>query len=289
VLAARRGSSQLFWVPAPSLRTAKQVAQALASSGLQPGYYTATGDVLLILTGVVALLGIARAARRLRGPRADWRPLLIVAWLVVPLIVELIVSAAGHSIFQARYALVSLPAVALLLAWTLVRTPRLPRAAAALLTGGLIALRALALAPSYGVSTEQWRAAAAFVAAHARHGDCIAFYPLDTRMPFAYYGAHARHLPQPILPTLPWPRVHAYLEQYRTLSPRQLDAFRPACSRAWLVSSHEGRPGAPPTSAANFRQLEALRAALAARYGTPATRIFGHASPITVQLFTAAE
>ena len=51
VLALRRGSGQLFWVPRPSLTAAKQVAQSLTSSGLEPNFHaTSTTTALLVLT-----------------------------------------------------------------------------------------------------------------------------------------------------------------------------------------------------------------------------------------------
>jgi len=297
VLAAARGASQLFWVPSPSLRIAQQVLQALTSSGLQPGYYTAAGDALLILT-CATLLAAAFAAiaglwrRRVgagwaAGGRVRERPAAIaVSWLVVPVLAALVVSAAGHSIFQARYVIVSLPAVALLLAGIL-RDRRLPRAAAGALLVALLALRVLALAPSYGVSSEQWQAATAYVAGHTRPGDCIAFYPLDARMPFAYYAASQPRLPTPVLPALRWGRVRSFVEEYRTLSPRQLAALPARCSRVWLVSSHRGRLGGPPVSGVNFDRLRALRDALAVRYPTQTARKLGSASPIWIELFTA--
>lgn len=288
VLAAERGSSQLFWVPAPSLRTAKQVLQALTSSGLQPGYYTASGDALLVITGLLALAGLAETVRALRVRAPDaWAAAVVAAWLVVPILAALAVSAAGHSIFQARYVLVSLPAMALLLAWTL-RAAWIPRTAALALLAAIVVLRALALAPSYGVSTEQWRGATSYVVAHARGGDCMAFYPLDARMPFEYYGGAGHRLPRSVLPAVPWGTVRSYVEEYESLSPSRLAALPTTCSRVWLVWSHEGNLGGPSISVANFTRLRELRGALAVRYPGSSMRKFGRASPITIQLFRAA-
>jgi len=288
ILAAERGSGQLFWVPAPSLRTAKQILQALTSSGLQPGYYTATGDALLILTLGVLLTGSVLVLARVRSRAPGSHPLvLVLAWLTVPVLLALLISLAGHSIFQARYALVSLPAVGILIAWTLRAAP-VPTGTGVAVLAVLLTLRALALAPSYGASTEQWRAATAFVSAQARSGDCVAFYPLDTRMPFEYYGGASGRLPDPVLPTLPWGRVRPYVEEYRTLSRGQLAVLPARCARVWLVWSHEGQAGGPPVSAANFRRLLSLRRGLALRFPRTALHVFGHASPIHVELFKGA-
>jgi mannosyltransferase len=286
VLGAERGSSQLFWVPAPSLRTAKQVLQALTSSGLQPGYYTATGDVLLIATLVALALAAWLIVAAARDPGARSLAVLVVAWAVLPTLLALLLSLGGHSIFQARYVLVSLPAVALLLAWTL--DSRLPRG---LVLGCLLALaglRAAQLAPSYGVSTEEWRPATTYVAERAHAGDCLAFYPLDARMPFEYYAGHSGKLPPSILPALRWGRVRPFVEEYAALPRAQVASLGARCSRVWLVSSHQGKLGGPPVSAANFRRLLVLRSEVRRAYGRGKLRTLGHASPISVELFTGA-
>ena len=280
VLAAQRGSGQLFWVPAPSWRTAKQLAEALASSGLQPGYYVSTGDALLILTGVLAFIGAARLWRAKGGP-------LVLAWLGVPVLLVFVASEVSHSIFQARYVLVALPALALLLAWTLTRAGA-PRWLAVATLAAVVTLRALALAPSYGVSSEFWREATRYVESSAQPGDCLAFYPLDTRMPFEYYGGQSHRLPRPVLPPLRFGVVRSYVEQYRALTGRALAGLTPTCQRVWLVWSHGGRLGGPPVPAANFRRLQVFRRALELRYPGRSTRTFGRASPISIELFRGA-
>ena len=289
VLAGERGSGQLFWVPAPSLTTAKQIVQALASTGLQPNFYTGTGNVLLGLTAVVLVLGAVRIGLLLRRrERAAIGPVLVVAWLVLPFVLALLESALGQSIFQARYLLVSLPAVSLMLAWTALGRGASPALGVAVVAV-LIALRALQLAPAYGVSPENWRAATSYVVSRARPGDCFAFYPLDNRMPFQYYlAAHSpatvAAAPRSILPAVPWTQVRAYVEDYASLSPAQLSGLRSRCARVWLLSSHEGAVGGPSVSRANYARLQALLAALARSYPRTAQRSFGTARTITLTL-----
>jgi mannosyltransferase len=255
VLALERGSGQLFWIPRPSLKTEGQVIQTLASAGFEPNFrptWAATG----LAVATVALVLVA-AVRIVRGP--SWRPLLVLSWLVVPVALMWIWSLVGHPLFTPRNALVSLPAVALLLGWLLGRT-RIGWAAVAI----LIVLRAAALAPSYGTSPENWRAATAYVLGAERPGDCLAFYPLDANMPFAYYAG------QPVKP---------YVERYQT--PR----LPSGCSRVWLVASHQGQPDGPAASRAHYATYAALRDELTRRYARSTTRSFGYASVIWVQLF----
>ena len=256
VLALERGSGQLFWIPRPSLKTEGQVIQALASAGFEPNFrptWAATG--LTILT--VALLLVA-AVRIVRRP--GWGPLLALSWLVVPVGLMWLWSLVGQSLFTPRNALVSLPAAALLLGWLLGRS-RLGWAAVAI----LIALRVVALAPSYGTSPEDWRAATAYVLHSERPGDCVAFYPLDGKMPFAYYAG------QPVKP---------YVERYET--PR----LPSGCARVWLVASHQGQPTGPAVSRGHYATYVALRRTLSRSYGRSTTRSFGYASRIWVQLFS---
>jgi mannosyltransferase len=258
VLALQRGAGQLFWIPRPSLKTEGQVIQALTSAGFEPNFrptWAATG--LAIFT--VALIVVA-AVLVVRRPR--WGAVLALSWLVVPVALMWLWSLIGQSLFTPRNALVSLPAVALLLGWLLGRS-RLGWAAVVILIG----LRVAALVPSYGVSPEDWRAATAYVLAAERPGDCVAFYPLDGKMPFAYYAG------QPVRP---------YVERYEPPRPSS------RCARVWLVASHQGQPDGPAASRAHYAQYAALQDGLARRYARSTTRSFGYASVIWVQLFTDA-
>jgi mannosyltransferase len=290
VLALNRGSGQLFWVPAPSFETAKQVVQSLASTGLQPNFYTATGNPLLALTGIALVLAVGRTWSIVRGRggwAAAWVPVLVLSWLVVPFVLALLESVAGQSIFQPRYLLVSLPAVALLLAWALLDR-RVPVLIGLATLGVLIALRAAQIVPTYGVSPENWRAATAHVLSRTRAGDCVAFYPLDNRMPFQYYLGGAARAPSPILPAVPLTQARAYVEDYATLPTAQLSALRPRCTRVWLLTSHEGTIGGPPISRQNYTRLNALLAALRHEYPATSKESFGTAKTVTLTLFTGA-
>jgi len=261
VLALERGSGQLFWIPRPSLRTEGQVLQALSSAGFEPNFRpTFVSTALAIVT--VGLL-LAAAVRVLRALR--FGPLLVLCWLAVPVVLMWLWSLVGQPIFTPRNLLVSLPAVALLAGWVIMSMPgRLAWPALAL----LLAARAVALVPSYGVSPENWRSAAAYVAGAQRPGDCLAFYPLDARMPFAYYTG------QPVTP---------YVERYDT------PALPAGCSRVWLVASHEGQPDGPPVSREHYGRFVALRSELTREYGPPRTRSFGYASVIWVEVFGPRE
>ena len=150
---------------------------------------------------------------------------------------------------------------------------------------GLLALRALQLAPSYAVSPENWRGATQYVVALTRPGDCVGFYPSDGRNAFRYYLHPGARVPRPVLPAAPFSSTRAYIEDYATFLPPQLHPLPQVCPRLWLVSSHEGQPGGTAGSRVNYARYLALRASLAADYPSRDVRSFGYAAPVTVQLF----
>jgi mannosyltransferase len=277
VLASRRGPGQLFWVPPPNLRGLGQMARWLTSAGMPPNFHpTATTIPLLVLT-LAALACVAVAAVRARS----WPVLLMLSWLLVPVLLSVAESLAGQPILLYRNSLVSLPAVAVLLAWGLMR-PGVPRWLGWSSLGVLLVLRALQLAPSYGVSPENWKAAARYVDARAQAGDCIAFYPADGRMAFSYYAATSPL--NPVLPAAPWSATRPFVEQYTAPSAARLTAIESSCPRLWLVASHYGSVRGPAASRRNYARYVQLREALRRSYGRGVSTTFGWASPVRVQL-----
>jgi len=256
VIAITRGGGQLFWIARPSLASEKQVVLALTSAGFEPNFRpTVVAAVLAVVT--VAL--IVFAAVRLARGSASWGVRLALAWLLVPLVLMWLESLVGQPIFTARNLLVSLPAAALVVGWVLAQSRF---AWPALIV--LVALRAVALVPSYGTSPENWRAATAYVVSAKRPGDCVVFYPQDARMPFAYYTR------QPVKP---------YVERY------QVPPVSSGCARVWLIASHQGLPTGTSASRAHYARYVTLRNELAQRYRHRVTRSFGYASVIWVELF----
>jgi mannosyltransferase len=285
VLAGDRGSGQLFWVPPPSGRVLRQILESLTSAGLQPAYYTSTTRALMVLTLVVLTVGGIAVIRLGMTGKSVHPAGFVVAWLIGPVVVAAIVSAAGQSIFQPRYLLVCLPAVSLLLAWTLL-APRWPRALVLVTAVALITLRVLQLAPAYGVSSENWRGLTGYVLGHQRARDCIAFYPLDNRQAFRYYLGPARAAPRPLLPAIPWRAVRPLVEDYASLSPRAVARLPARCGRVWVVASHEGRAGGPPASQANYRRFAALTSGLRRRYPALWRADFGAQGVVTLARYS---
>jgi mannosyltransferase len=288
VLAVRRGSGQLFWVPRPTHKIELQVLEALTSAGLQPSFHRTSTTIVLLIVTVLALIAIAIWALRSlwRGARG-WGLGVALAWFGVPVAITFAYSLIAQPLFQPRNVLMSVPPVALLLAAGITH-PRVPRLAAAAALTAFVALRALQLIPSYGVSPEPWQQAVAYVHARARPGDCIAFYPLDARMAFQYYvGTDAgvdRRIPRSILPIVRWGSVKPYVERYETLMPAQIGRRGAGCRRLWFVSSHEGQTDGPAHSLANRARFIALRARLEREFGHARVVQLGYAAAIHIQL-----
>jgi mannosyltransferase len=296
LLATSRGSSQLFWLPRPTRKVETQVLQLLTSSGLQPNFHRTPITTLLLIVTVAALLAIAAAVwRRVRrGEGEQWAAIMLLSWVAVPVVLAWLASYVTQPIFLPRNVLTSVPAVALLLAVGL-SDRRLPRMAAVTAFVVLVGLRSWAVAASYGVSPEPWQQTTAYVLHHAQPGDCMAFYPEDARMAFAYYvGARGAAAPRSILPMARWGVVRPYVERYETLSRARIAASAgtgggtgapgSGCVRMWFVSSHEGQPNAPAASLANRARFLKLRADLERQYGRAPIHQFGYASAIHVQL-----
>ncbi|MHB1837790.1 MAG: glycosyltransferase family 39 protein [Solirubrobacteraceae bacterium] len=316
VLAVKRGSGQLFWVPRPNSEQETQVLQSLTSAGLSPNFHHQTGTYVLMWSTVAMFVAAALYELwRARRGAGSWGAALVLGWCALPAAMTFLWSFVGQPIFVPRNLIASTPALALVLVGPLLsglnaqgpeaRTlatnathsvenvarvagpPRLARisgAAGLALLVALIVARAIPLAGSYAVSPEPWQKVTTTVLNGARPGDCIAFYPQDARMAFAYYAGRDPNAPRSILPVISWGVVRPYVESYVTLSPAQLATRAAGCRRMWFVSSHEGQRNGPAAAQAHRAQWLALRAELERRFGRAPVQVYGYASRIHVQL-----
>ena len=284
VLAARRGSGQLFWVPRPDRQVEQQVFESLTGSGLQSVFHPtvlAKPGIWLTAAAVAAVLVLAIRSRR-RGavdqPIAGWGAVLTLSWAIVPTALVFVYSFVGQPLFQPRNLLTSVPGIALVLALGICDR-RLPRWLAAVAVVLALGIRLLPLALSYGVSPEPWDAATQAVLSAARPGDCVVFYPEDGHNPFQYYERRLHGLaPRSVLPATPWSQVRSYVERYETTPALH------GCRRLWLVSSHEGQSHGPARSRRNLRHFNHFRTALEHQFGRGPVKTYGYASAIHVRL-----
>ncbi len=322
LLALQRGSSQLFWVGPLSLSALGQTLVTVLSAGLPPNFHVTVVTVIAtvwagVLVLVATALALADAWPRLavRRPRSDHSPaagaLVIVptAWWLLTALLTVAGSAAGEPFELARISILVIPAVSLLLGWLLTgagqnlraatapaRTghppgTRLPhtRGVAATLLVILLGLRVAVLLPSYAETPEPWKQVAARVLAARQPGDCVAFYPEDGRMPFAYYVQHtpggSARAPRAVLPVAAWSARTPHVEEYVVPSPRRLGDWLTGCRRLWLIASHQGSAHGTPTSVHNAAGYRLLEAVLSRAYLAHRASAEGYAAVIHITLY----
>jgi uncharacterized membrane protein len=287
VLAMRRGSSQLFWVSGLNLSVLGHTVATLTSAGYAPNFHhNPLTTLITVLTLAAAVVALAVAFTR-RPPA--WRLWLPASWLLAPSLLALLAALAGEPIELQRLSILLVPALSLLLAWALWELP-LSVGPAWAAVAVVLGLRLVVLVPAYGVSPENWKAAASSVLASSPSTACVAFYPQDGRMPFDYYVRRAGAVPAtqltPVLPSAPWGAVIPYIEHYAAPSRRRLASIVAACPRLWLIAAHEGQPGGPPASQADYHRYRRLLAALERAYPHRRLRTFGYAAAVRVDLFS---
>jgi uncharacterized membrane protein len=294
VLAVERGSGQLFWVTPLSWRLSGQAVLTLFSAAYVPDFHrTATTTPTVVVMGLAVFAGLVLAARAVRqtGRHEHAGPLrFVLIWLLVPTVITLIAYRAGEPIELPRVTILELPALALLLAWLLLRPQVRPLLGAAAVAVILV-LRLLQVIPSYAASPEPWNVATAYVlrSTPAVQPACVIFYAQDGRETFDYYLhalSPARPDPapalRPVLPALPWGTIRPYVERYATLDRAQQTRVAQECPRLWLIGSHAGQQDGTRQSVINLRRYQRLATGLARLYAHATTRKYGWASVIHV-------
>ncbi len=160
----------------------------------------ATVDGLWRLIGMtpvpiaVAGLGVFGLITARVAGSETWKTVLLGAWLAAPVALGLVVSFARPA-FDAGYAIVALPALALLVAAGVVSQQRW-------VALGLVALLGVGagfrLAEWYaGGSAEDWRAAVAAVRSEQRAGEAVVVLPVRQRVAAAYYAGEGFAVDRP--------------------------------------------------------------------------------------------
>ncbi|MFZ0091793.1 MAG: glycosyltransferase family 39 protein, partial [Solirubrobacteraceae bacterium] len=117
ILAVRRGSGQLFWVPRPTRMVESQVLQSLTSAGLAPTFHKHPTTYVLMWVTVAAIFALVLdVIRRRRRGEAVWAMATVLAWCVVPAGLTFVYSFVSQPIFVPRNLVMSTPAVAVALA-----------------------------------------------------------------------------------------------------------------------------------------------------------------------------
>jgi 4-amino-4-deoxy-L-arabinose transferase-like glycosyltransferase len=197
-----------------------------------------------------------RMLRSRDAGRAPWPYVLALLWLGSPIVLPILVSLLVKPVFDARYAAVAIPAIALL-AGAFIDQPRAAR-------GAVVVVVSIAAVELFGnwayfvrFHKEDWRHATQSVLAAAAPGDAVAFYAPYVRRPYDYYVEQFRDSARAPLELYP-------SKEYATFTP---EANPPSLSgaiaraeltapRTWLVLGH-----ARPDSACLHALDQALRTA----------------------------
>lgn len=214
-------------------------------------------NLLLPNTGTLAILAavgsVALATVALWVPRRTPAYPLLAYWFGWPCALELIAEFMNHPLVIARTLMVTQPALFLLLAlaadviWNSRpggNTVRLRRITLAIVLGVFIAANIGAQVTSWNTTLkEDWRSAAALVAAQERQGDLVLFNAYFTQMPFDYYFDASQQTHPGIVERGYQTEESLLFEDLSPAAPGmssgpELSSF----ARVWLVLSHAGAP-----------------------------------------------
>jgi len=202
-------------------------------------------------------------------------------WLAVPIAVAYSISIHITPVFLERYFLLCLPALNVLLAYSLSVIPVVPLGY--LGCALLIALRAPLVGSTYNFSIDNWRAATVRVLNESAPGDCVAFYFNDGFIDFAYYLEHPpagirsdAPIPRSVLPAFsfgsdPTKRTigsyPAIVESYQALDPSQIKQTASSCPDLFVLSNHDGHNSASAGSRRVWSRFVTMRNGLESAYG----------------------
>ncbi len=233
-LAQARSVADGFWIPPP---TAQTVAESFATFGVGFLPYWLPGRLLWAMPVVaLAVWGAVTLLRQIESRRVG---LALLALLLAPILGQLAASLVRPIYGDRTMIWAGLPFLILAAqGWVSLRQKRVRFAAA----GVVLALIALAL-PNYYVDSpkEQWRDAAALVAAQIQPGEGVIFNAGWTQIPFDYYfdqTAQGASTPRFGLPVDPFEgdELEPVMAEPDLPRLRELIQGRPG---VWLVYSHE--------------------------------------------------
>lgn len=285
LLRARMGepNAPLAWVAPTSAAAIKDLFWRLSGTPFIPDPQPVPLLKVYFVICAVAFVAAARVWRATGRSLSTWRLGLVFSWLFVPIALAAAVSVF-KPVFVAKFLMVCLPALALLVAigldsvrWSWVRAT----AAVAVAVMGILVL------PRYyrfRTQNVEWQAATEHILSRARPGDAAVFFVAPGRLLFDYYrGATERPAPA-IEVAYPEAGDPADPESLDYLPPMRRDLIERLTSRnprVWLVLHHDTFAHTTGTG----RQLEEL---LASGYGEPEEHEFlGNGERVRLLLYAA--
>jgi mannosyltransferase len=247
------GPDPLSFLHRPGLRLG--VGAFWKLSGRSPlllgGYFVA---------GLATLVLAWRVLRRAGRSEEVWRYAYLLCWLFVP-IASLFLIAQVKPVFQDRYLLYCLPALALLVAIALDRLGS--RRALVVATLVLLLLPARELWQWYAIAPrtqkEDFRAAVAHLRRFGRAGDGVLFVTDEGRVAVEYYlrdAPAARRRLVPAYPARPWGTFRTGDQRIRVLDTSQMNRVAQRFDRLWVVRSYVSITPNKRAARSRFAQLD---------------------------------
>ena len=203
------------------------------------------GPPLIAAYGLFICAAIAAgvAAWRRAGRSLDvWTIASPLCWVVVPCAL-VIASSYVTPNFASRYFLISVPGVAVVAAFGLVRLTERSRG---VMVGGLVVTIALASVGLYRYyfryRSDDFRDAVAFVLEHRAPGDAVAFIGDEARLPFEYYTRDRqarRAVLVPAYPDVPWGRFGTGDAHEWIPTQQQTEAMARDYHRLWVFRRYD--------------------------------------------------
>lgn len=221
-------------------------------------HFSGNGGVRLLLLYVACTLVFCVAAVRSRrsGALEQWRSFLPLIWFVVPIAIALLFSLA-RPVFLARYMIICLPALVLMVAMGLTsfrqRWLALPVLALLcwLAVGGVRAY----YVRDFDLSREDFRSASEYVVSQVQPQDAILFYNGAGRFPFGYYVDHSKTGIRPVT-LFPGSDTPSWRNFSGKITPAVLDQVQNR-GRVWLVLSENLEAGREDTNTGRIRDAAA--------------------------------
>ena len=260
-------SSQISWIPSPTLADISEFLQLLTS---QSG--------MLLVVVYLALCGLA--FWHTAGPagtvnsKESWGLRLLVLWLALPAVLTLAASVI-KPLFVSRYMVMCVPAIVILAARGLVNLYHVAAVRHWVATAALVATVTLSGwgAHRYFIALQisDWRSAVGYILAHQQPGDGAVFF-IPNVYPYRYYVRRAESqtgaaaAPDILYPPQPW----------QPLTPAEVRHVINGRQRLWLILHIESID--PQATAI-------IQSAFAERFQLMEKRVFPGQDPITVALY----
>jgi len=176
----------LAWLWRPDLALVRRVGGELAAG---PAFF---GDAGAGLAGAIVAASIAIVLGGLllsksRAGRLGWEMRLLAAWALFPPLLLFVVSQV-RPMFWGRYLGIVVPALAVLLAVLIVRSPKV----AAWCCGAALASFLLIASLMTPAPPNDFREAASWIEAQRRSSEPVVVYPIEQLPPLAYYARTLR-------------------------------------------------------------------------------------------------